>query len=204
MARCRSSPSPTIASAKSRSHLADRVRSGRLPFGRGCCAQIWRARRARTCSAMSRGLRVKRERRRRCLRGWSAGRGSRCARRAASAARAGCPRPRSGRHDVLDQLLLLLRQVLEQLLHLGIGQQVRHVGLQHFGEVRRDHGRGVDDRVALDLGLVAQRRLDPGGGQAEGRLGGVHGRAGDLLRAGRVHHHELVGADAGPCRRRPP
>ena len=53
------------------------------------------------------------------------------------------------RHDVLDQFGLFLRQFLQELLHLGVGQEVRHVGLDQFGEMRREHGRGIDDRVAF-------------------------------------------------------
>ena len=33
------------------------------------------------------------------------------------------------RHDVLDQLALFLRQILDELVHLGIGQQLGGVGL---------------------------------------------------------------------------
>ena len=97
--------------------------------------------------------------------------------------------------DVFEQLLLFLGEAVEQRLHVGVAEQIGDVGLEHFGQVGRDHGRGIDDRIALELGLVAQRRLDPGGGQAEGRLGGVVAGKGDRL-AHRVHDHQLVGEDA--------
>ena len=50
------------------------------------------------------------------------------------------------RHDVLDQFALFLRQLLQELLHLAIGQQVAHVVLQELGQVGRQHGGGVDHR----------------------------------------------------------
>ncbi len=81
-------------------------------------------------------------------------------------------------HNVLEQLLLILAEAVEQRLHVGVAQEVRDVGLEHFGEVRGDDRRGIDDRVALEFGFIAQRRLDPCGGQAEGRLGRVVSRAG--------------------------
>ena len=98
------------------------------------------------------------------------------------------------RHQVLEQFGLFLRQFLEQLLHFAVGQQLRHVALEQFGQVRRQHGGGVDHGVALDRRLFLERGVDPGGRQAEGRLGGVG--AGQLhLAAGRVHDHVLAGPD---------
>ena len=98
------------------------------------------------------------------------------------------------RHDVLDQLALLLRQFLDELVHLGIGQQLGGVGLEQFGQMRRQHGRGVHHRVALHRRFFFLRDVDPGRGQAERRLGGV--QAGQLhLRAGRVHDHVLARPD---------
>ena len=61
------------------------------------------------------------------------------------------------RHQVLDQLLLLLGQVLQELLHLGVGQQVGHVGLEDLGQVGRQHGRRIDHGIAADRRLLAQR-----------------------------------------------
>ena len=58
-----------------------------------------------------------------------------------------------------------------------VGEQLRHVGLEQLGQMRRQHGRGVDHGVALHRRLFLQRGVDPGGGQAEGRLGGVQCRA---------------------------
>ena len=80
------------------------------------------------------------------------------------------------------------------LLHLGVGQQLRGVGLEQLGQMRRQHGRGVDHRVALHRRFFLLRDVDPGRRQAEGRLGGV--QAGQLhLRAGRVHDHVLARPD---------
>ncbi len=99
------------------------------------------------------------------------------------------------RHDVLDQFGLLLRQILQQLLHLAIGQQVGHVGLEQFGEMRRQHGRGIDDGIALQRRFFLQRGIDPGRRQAEGRLGGVDAGHVTCPPVG-IHDHELVRPDA--------
>ncbi len=87
-------------------------------------------------------------------------------------------------HHVLDEIGLLLRQFLDQLLHLAIGEEVRHVLLQHLGEMRREHGRRVDDRVAAERGFLAQAVVHPGGRQAEGGLDRVQAGQVDLLPAG--------------------
>ncbi len=99
------------------------------------------------------------------------------------------------RHDVLEQLALLLGQFLDELRHLRVGEQLRYVGLEQLGEVGREHGRGIDHGIALDRGLLLQRRIDPRGGQPERRLGGVDARQ-QHLRAGGIHHHELGRPDA--------
>ena len=98
------------------------------------------------------------------------------------------------RHQVLEQFGLFLRQLLEQLLHLAIGQQLRHVVLQQFGQMRGQHGGGVHHGVALERGLFLGPGVDPGGRQAEGRLGGVGARQFHLA-AARVHDHVLAGPD---------
>ena len=98
------------------------------------------------------------------------------------------------RHDVLEQFALFLRQVLQQLLHLAVGQQVRHVVLEQLGEMGRQHGRGIDHRIALQRGFLLQAGIDPGRRQSEGRLDGVDAGHADLVSAG-VHDHELVRPD---------
>ena len=104
-----------------------------------------------------------------------------------------------GRNQFLDQLLLFGPQFPEQLLHLGIGQKVRHVLLEDFGQVGGQHRGRIDDRVATEGGLLAQAFVDPGGGQAEGRLLGVFARQLDLT-PGRVHGHQGAETDlAGAC-----
>ena len=96
--------------------------------------------------------------------------------------------------QVVGQLLLLGRQVLDQLLDLGVGQQVRHVLLENFRHVRGQHRGRVDDGVAAEGGFLAQAVVDPGGGEAERRL--LHVLARQLhLGAARVHGHELADAD---------
>ena len=73
----------------------------------------------------------------------------------------------------LIEVALFLRQFLEQLLHLRIGQKLGHVRLEDFGEMGGQHGRRIDDGVALDRRFLLERGVDPGRRQAEGRLGGV-------------------------------
>ena len=98
------------------------------------------------------------------------------------------------RHQVLDQVGLLLWQFLEKLLHFAIGEQLRHVALEQLGQMRGEHGGGVDHRVALHRGFFFQCAVDPCRRQAECRLGGMC--AGQLhLAAGGVHDHELAGPD---------
>ena len=179
IARLRSSP--CRRSIRRRSAPTWRTARSAAGSRRGvvCCAQIWRARRARTCSAIVTGLRVK---------AIASAMPSRMVERSRiemrSVSRICSTRWMPDtviwrRHDVLDQLALLLRQFLEELLHLGVGQQVGHVGLEQLGQMGRHHGRGIDDRVALERRLFLQGGIDPGRGQAEGRLGGVE--------AGQVH-----------------
>ncbi len=79
-------------------------------------------------------------------------------------------------------------------MHLAIGQQVRHVVLEQFGEVGREHGRGIDHRITLQCGFLLQGGVDPGSRQSEGRLDGVNAGHPDLISGG-VHHHELVRPD---------
>ena len=95
------------------------------------------------------------------------------------------------RHDVLDQLTLILGQILQQLADLAVGQQLGDVGLDQFGEVGRQHGGGVDHGVALHRCVFLERGVDPGGGQAERRFHGVYARQ-RHLRAVRVHDHVLA------------
>ena len=79
------------------------------------------------------------------------------------------PRDMRGR-DIVEQRLRILRQVLQELLHLGEGEQFAHVLLDHFGEVRRQHGRGIDDGVAAEARFFARAFVDPLRIEAEGRL----------------------------------
>ena len=77
------------------------------------------------------------------------------------------------RDEFFHQLLVLRRQIVQQLLGLGIGQKLGHMALEHFGEMGGEHRAGIDHGEAAEAGFLAQRRRHPGGGQAEGRLGGV-------------------------------
>ena len=65
------------------------------------------------------------------------------------------------RHDVLEKFALFLRQLPDELLHLAVGEKLGHVGLDQLGEMGGKHGRRIDDGVALDRSLFAQRRGDP-------------------------------------------
>ena len=53
------------------------------------------------------------------------------------------------RYNVLDQFALFLWQVLQQFLHLAVGQQIRHVVLEQFGQMGREHRGRVHHGVAL-------------------------------------------------------
>ena len=99
------------------------------------------------------------------------------------------------RHDLLDQVGLLLRQVLDELVDLRIGEDFGDVGLDQLGQMGREHGRRVDDGVALDGGFLLERGIDPGRRQAEGRLGGVDAGHRHLAAAG-IHDHVLARPDA--------
>ena len=92
------------------------------------------------------------------------------------------------------EFALLLRQILDQLLHLAIGQELGHVGLDQFGEVGGEHGRGVHHRIALDRSFFLERGIDPGRRQAEGWFRRVRAGQRDLLAAW-VHHHVLAVPD---------
>ncbi len=89
---------------------------------------------------------------------------------------------------------MLLGEFAQELLHLDVVEEFRDVGLDDLGEMRRDHGGGVHHGITLELRLIAQRGVDPGGGQAEGRLHHVLTRQLHLP-AHRVHGHELAGED---------
>ena len=93
------------------------------------------------------------------------------------------------RHDIGHQLLVFLGKIVQQLLRFGVRQQVGHVVLDHFGQMRGDHGGRVDDSIAAERGFLAQGPFDPHGRQPERGLGGLLSRQGDLL-AARVHRHE--------------
>jgi len=79
------------------------------------------------------------------------------------------------RHDVLDEVGLLLRQFLDQLMDVRIGQQLGDAGLDELGEMGGKHGRGIDHGVALDRRFLLEGGVDPGGRQPEGRLIGNGG-----------------------------
>ena len=105
-----------------------------------------------------------------------------------------------GRHDLLDEFAVLLGQLLQELLHLHVREELGHVALDDLGEVGRHDGGGVDHGVAAELRLVAQAVVDPGRRQPEGRL--QHMVAGQLhLPAHRIHGHVQVREDLR--RRRP-
>ena len=60
------------------------------------------------------------------------------------------------RHDVFHQLLVFRRQVVQQFLGFGVGQQLGHMALEHFGQMRGQHGAGIDDGEAAERGFFAQ------------------------------------------------
>ncbi len=97
-------------------------------------------------------------------------------------------------HQIRHQLLVLLAEIVEQLLRLGVGQKVRHVVLDDLGQVGGDDGGRVDHRVAAETGLLAVAVGHPLGGQAECRLGRVVARQGDGV-AARIHDQKPVGIE---------
>ena len=153
--------------------LADqRFGEGLLPFratarsaagsrAGGVWAQIWRASRARTCSASIAGLRVTAS---------ASAMPSRMVERSRiemrSASRICSTRwmPETviwpGTMS-LTSFALLLRQLLEQLLDLGVGQQLGHVALDQFGQMGGEHGGGVDHGIAAERGLFLAARRRP-------------------------------------------
>ena len=104
-------------------------------------------------------------------------------------------------HQLAEQLLVFGRQLAQQLLGLGIAQQVGQILAHQLGQMGGDDGRRVDHGQALEHGLVAQAGHDPHRRQAERRLGG--GLAGQSDRPTlRVHHQQHAGTDVAA--RRPP
>ena len=100
---------------------------------------------------------------------------------------------REGQHlgdEVLDQLRRILRNVVEQLLSFLAAEQFRSIGKYQVIEMGSDHRARVDDRVAHDVRLVAQRCLDPNGWQAKsGILGRISRQcAADSTRIDRQEH----------------
>jgi hypothetical protein len=45
-------------------------------------------------------------------------------------------------------------------LHLSIGEQFRHIVLEELGEMRRQHGRGINHRIALPAHHEISERFD--------------------------------------------
>lgn len=83
-------------------------------------------------------------------------------------------------------------QFLLEFLHLSIGEQFRHIVLEELGEMRRQHGRGINHRIAFHRRFLFERAVDPCCRESESWLGGV--RAGQFhLPAGRIHNHVLPG-----------
>ena len=78
-----------------------------------------------------------------------------------------------GRDRVGDQPLMLLRQSVQQLLSLGVGQQLVQVAAHQFGQMGDQHAGQVNHRVALQSGLLALGFADPYRRQTEGRLLGL-------------------------------
>ena len=87
---------------------------------------------------------------------------------------------------------MILVEFVEELLGFHVGQQLRHVVLDHLGDVGGDHGSWVDDRITAEQRFFPVCFLDPHGGQAKRRFLGRFARQGDLL-APRIHDKKHVG-----------
>ncbi|AHG33440.1 hypothetical protein BBQ_3538 [Burkholderia pseudomallei MSHR511] len=74
------------------------------------------------------------------------------------------------RHQILDERRRVLAGPLDERLHFLPAEQLGRVLDDEMVQVRRDDGARVDDRVAVHLRLLAQRRVDPHGGQPERRV----------------------------------
>lgn len=70
-----------------------------------------------------------------------------------------------GRHQVGDELLMLPRQLVEQLLRLGIGEQLGHVLAHDLRQVGGEHAGRVHHGVAARQRLLPQLLGDPGAGK---------------------------------------
>jgi hypothetical protein len=73
-------------------------------------------------------------------------------------------------HQVLDQLRRGLGELVEQLLHTVLTDQLVGLVLEHLAEVRGNHRAAVDHRVALGLRIVALRGIDPHGVETKGGI----------------------------------
>ena len=118
-------------------------------------ADLAREMRARTCSANVDRVARERQRRRRCLRGWSTR--SRIETRSASRICSTRWMPdtviSAGTMSLTSSACSFGRS-LSSFVHLAVGQQLRHVGLEQLGQMRRQHGGGVDHGVALASPLL--------------------------------------------------
>ena len=88
---------------------------------------------------------------------------------------------------------MLRRQFVQQLLCFGVGQQLRHLLLDHFGQVGRDDGCGIDDGETAKDGFLSAVFGHPHRRQSEGGLDGRFAGKGQFAALG-VHHQKHVGA----------
>ena len=80
-----------------------------------------------------------------------------------------------GGHQVFHQLGRLGGQLVQQLLHFVVAEQIGCVIAQYFIQMGGHGSSRIDYGIAQGPGMVALRRLNPHRVQAEGRFGG--GRA---------------------------
>ncbi len=96
------------------------------------------------------------------------------------------------RRQVFDELRRGLREAIEQVLDFLVAEQLMRVALQELAQVRRDDGRGVDDRESERLRVLLRGGLDPV--RVEAERGVLRADADDLRRdAARIDREIALG-----------
>ncbi len=92
--------------------------------------------------------------------------------------------------DFVDERLVRFLEVVDEVLRLLTTEDLRRMALDDLREVRREHGDGIDNRVAVELRLLALALGDPERRQAERGLRRLDAR--DFLEDRARVHREVV------------